>query len=68
MDPADILTGFTGDDGQQYGAYLLEFPERKVRAVLTSQFYWMPYCRFELEVFSAHMRERRGGGGHKLNN
>lgn len=32
-DPAGILTGFTGDDGQQYGTHLLEFPERKVRAL-----------------------------------
>lgn len=32
-DPAGILTGFTGDDSQQPGAHLLEFPERKVRAL-----------------------------------
>lgn len=31
VDPAGVLTGFTGDGGQQHGAHLLEFPERKVR-------------------------------------
>lgn len=30
VDPADILTGFTGNDSQQYGTHLLEFPEREV--------------------------------------
>lgn len=32
-DPAGILTGFTGNDGQQPGAHLLEFPERKVSSL-----------------------------------
>lgn len=31
MDRAGFPTGFTGDDGQQHGADLLEFPEREVR-------------------------------------
>lgn len=37
-DPAGILTGFTGDDSQQPGAHLLEFPERKVRALADLSF------------------------------
>ena len=31
--PADVLTGFTGNGGQQLGAHLLEFPQRAVRTL-----------------------------------
>lgn len=65
-DPADILTGFTGVDGQQYGAHLLEFPERKVSVVFTCWsyiffffFYWLLDCRFELEVSSPRTGEKK---------
>lgn len=63
-DPADILTGFTGDGGQQYGAHLLEFPERKVRELFSfSVFLVLLTARFfaglNLEVSQGRVKKKK---------
>lgn len=64
-DPADVLTGFTGDGGQQYGAHLLEFPERKVRVPFPVSLY-LPCAHPQVWTCKFFKEEGDEEGGLKL--